>query len=208
MVGRARAPRRCVRSALSGLSAEGNLSDAHRLHSNTAFALSLALDYAAVRRHQDLAETVANTAWRWYLGDRDCQAWEPSGEDFLSPCLMEAECMRRVMSQEEFVAWFNRFLPHLERQEPVVIFEPAVVSDRTDGRIAHLDGRNLSRSRCWNNVALALPASDPRRQVMIDAADRHLQAGLHHIADHYMGAHWLATFAALALEAQGGARFK
>ena len=85
------------------------------VHSNTAFALALALDYAAVCRHQDLAETVANTARRWYLGDRDCQAWEPSGEDFLSPCLMEAECMRRVMSQEEFVPWFNRFLPRLER---------------------------------------------------------------------------------------------
>jgi hypothetical protein len=173
------------------------------VHSNTAFALALALDYAAACRHQDLAETVASTARRWYLGDRDCQAWEPSGEDFLSPCLMEAECMRRVMTQEEFGPWFNGFLPHLERQEPTSIFEPAAVSDRTDGRIVHLDGLNLSRSWCWSNLASSLPASDSRRRVMIDAADRHLQASLHHISDHYMGAHWLATFATLALEAQG-----
>lgn len=175
------------------------------VHSNTAFALALASDYAVVYRHQDLAEIVAQTARRWYLVDRDCQAWEPSGEDFLSPCLMEAECMRLVMSQEEFVSWFDAFLPRLERQQPAAIFEPATVSDRTDGRIAHLDGLNLSRSWCWNNVASALPASDARRQVMVHAADRHLQASLHHVSDHYMGEHWLATFAALALEAQGQA---
>ena len=132
------------------------------MHSNTAFAPALALDYAVVCRHQDLAKTVAKTARRWYLGDRDCQAWEPSGEDFLSPCLVEAECMRRVMSEAEFVAWFNRFLPHLERQRTRGgIFEPAAVSDRTDGRIAHLDGFNLSRSWCWSNLASTCPHQIP-----------------------------------------------
>jgi hypothetical protein len=174
-------------------------------HSNTAFALTLALDYAVVCRHQDLAETVTQTARRWYLGDRDCQAWEPGGEDFLSPCLMEAECMRRVLAQAEFVPWFDRFLPRLERQDPATIFEPAAVSDRTDGRIAHLDGLNLSRSWCWSSLASVMPASDQRRIVMVDAANRHLEASLHHIADHYMGEHWLATFATLALEAQDDA---
>ncbi len=173
------------------------------VHSNTAFALALAWDYAVVCRHQDLAETVMQTARRWYLGDRDCQAWEPSGEDFLSPSLMEAECMRRVLAQAEFVRWFNRFLPRLERQEPAAVFEPAAVSDRTDGRIAHLDGLNLSRSWCWSNLASAMPSSDQRRTMMVHAANRHLEASLHHLADHYVGEHWLATFA--ALEAQGDA---
>lgn len=171
------------------------------VHSNTAFALALALEYAAVSQHRELAEMAATTARRWYLNDQDCQAWEPAGEDFLSPCLIEAECMRRVMPREQFVSWFTRFLPHLEQQHPATLFEPATVSDRVDGRIAHLDGLNLSRSWCWYQLASVVPASDARRQVMLDAADLHLQASLRHTSDDYMGEHWLATFAMLALEA-------
>jgi hypothetical protein len=172
-------------------------------HSNTAFALSLALEYAQVVKHPELAEAVADTARRWYLGDADCQAWEPSGEDFLSPCLMEADCMRRALPQEEFAVWFGGFLPRLQEQHPATLFTPVTVSDRADGRIAHLDGLNLSRSWCWSNLAAALARSDPRRPVMLDAAERHLQAGLRHVSGDYMGEHWLATFAVLALEASG-----
>jgi hypothetical protein len=170
-------------------------------HSNTAFALSLALQYARIAKHQQLAEAATGTARRWFLGDADCQAWEPSSEDFLSPCLMEAECMRRVLPQEEFAVWFDGFLPRLQGRHPTTLFEPVTVSDRADGRIAHLDGLNLSRSWCWSNLAAALAGSDARRPVMLDAAHRHLGAGLRHVSGDYMGEHWLATFAVLALEA-------
>lgn len=108
--------------------------------------------------------------------------------------------MRRVMPQAEFNHWFTRFLPHLERENPRALFEPASVSDRTDGRIAHLDGLNLSGSWCWRNLASGVSPSDPRRKVMLDAAERHLEASVQHVSDHYMGEHWLATFAVLALD--------
>jgi hypothetical protein len=170
-------------------------------HSNTAFALSLALEYTRECRDAELAEIVTSTARRWYLDDVNCPAWEPDGEDFLSPCLVEAECMRRVLKPEEFAAWFARFLPRLEQRMPSTLFEPVAVSDRSDGRIAHLDGLNLSRAWCWRNLARTLAPSDRRAEIIRDAADRHLAASLPHIAVDYMGAHWLATFALLAMEA-------
>ena len=174
------------------------------MHSNTAFALMLALDYARQCHDAALADVVARTARRWYLDDADCPAWEPDGEDFLSPCLVEAVCMHSVLRAEEFAPWFARFLPRLGQQMPRTLFEPVAVSDRSDGRIAHLDGLNLSRAWCWRCLAAAFPPSDAQNQLMRDAADRHLAASLPHIAGDYMGAHWLATFALLAVEAAGG----
>jgi hypothetical protein len=115
--------------------------------------------------------------------------------------LIEAECMRRVLPAEEFAAWFARFLPRPEQREPSTLFQPVAVSDRSDGRIAHLDGLNLSRAWCWSRLAAAIPRADPRAGVMRDAAARHLEASIGHIADDYMGGHWLASFALLALEA-------
>ncbi len=171
------------------------------VHSNTAFAITLALDYAKTVGDSVLAEAVTLAARRWYLEDADCQAWEPSGEDFLSPSLMEAECMRRMLSPDEFATWFTRFLPRLEQGEPSTLFQPARVSDRSDGRIAHLDGLNLTRAWCWSNLASGFAPTNARCQVMRDAARRHLEAALPHIAGDYMGEHWLATFAWLALEA-------
>jgi len=171
------------------------------VHSNTAFALALALEYARVCKDERLGSMVSNAALRWYFADTDCQAWEPGGEDFLSPTLIEAECMRRVLTTEEFTGWFARFLPALEQQEPTCLFQPATVSDRSDGRFAHLDGLNLSRAWCWRNLASALAPSDPRVGIMCDAAARHLAASLQHVSGDYMGEHWLATFALLALEA-------
>ncbi len=176
------------------------------VHSNSAFALALALEYAQTCHDNTLASMVGSVARRWYLGDVDCPAWEPSGEDFLSPCLVEAECMRRVLPAPEFAAWFARFLPYVDRQEPRTLFRPVTVSDRSDGRIAHLDGLNLSRAWCWSNLASSFARSDPRGQVMRDAAARHLDAGRQHIAEDYMGEHWLATFLLLALEAAASAR--
>jgi hypothetical protein len=171
------------------------------VHSNTAFALALGMEYAQTSQDEALAGEITSAARRWYLNDADCQAWEPGGEDFLSPCLIEAECMRRVLPGEEFAAWFTRFLPHLEQREPRTLFQPVVVSDRSDGRIVHLDGLNLSRAWCWSSLATSFRGSDPRVQLMRDVAAIHREASIRRITEHYMGEHWLATFALLALEA-------
>ena len=171
------------------------------VHSNTAFALVLASDYAQTVNDKALASAITDAARAWYLNDTDCQAWEPSGEDFLSPCLIEAECLRRVLPEAEFAGWFNRFLPRLALREPRTLFQPVTVSDRGDGRIAHLDGLNLSRAWCWSNLTASLPQADPRIALMQHTAAQHRNASLPHITGHYMGEHWLATFALLALEA-------
>jgi hypothetical protein len=171
------------------------------VHSNTAFALALAMEYALACGDDALAHRVTSAARNWYLNDADCQAWEPGGEDFLSPCLIEAECMRRILPAEEFAVWFARFLPRLNLREPRSLFEPVSVSDRSDGRIAHLDGLNLSRAWCWSNLAASFGAADQRNALMRDAAARHIEASIQHVIGDYMGEHWLASFALLALEA-------
>lgn len=169
-------------------------------HGNTAFALALARDYAVAVGDDALLGLLWSKAADWYGRDRDCQAWEPGGDDFLSPALIEAECMRRVLPAAEWRPWFDAFLPDLAEGRPDTLFEPVAVSDRSDGRIAHLDGVNLSRAWCWRALAGALPEDDRRRAPGLAAADRHLAASLPHVADHYMGAHWLASFAVLALD--------
>ena len=170
-------------------------------HYNTAFAMALSLDYAAAREDAALERRLRETALRWYADDRDCPAWEPGGDDFLSPALIEAECMRRVLPSETFEAWFDCFLPRLALGEPETLFRPAIVSDRSDGKTAHLDGVNLSRAWCWRSLAAALPEPDPRRGRMQQAAEAHLSASLPYVAGEYMGEHWLATYAVLALGA-------
>lgn len=167
------------------------------VHSSTAFALTLAFDGFDA----DLAEQAMGRVEQWYLNDRDAQAWEPSLDDFLSPTLMEAVCMARLMDGRRFRAWFGAYLPNVAKRQPASLFAPAVSPDRSDGKMAHLDGLNLSRAWCWRELAAALPADDPARPVMEDAADRHLAAGLAHVAGDYMGEHWLASFALLALTA-------
>ncbi|MFT8245563.1 DUF2891 domain-containing protein [Roseomonas sp. BN140053] len=170
-------------------------------HPNTAFGLRLAADFAEAVEDAALLELLRGTAERWYGEDRDCPAWgEPSGDDFLSSALIEAECLRRLLPAERFLPWFDRFLPGLAEGRPATLFRPAAVSDRSDGKIAHLDGLNLSRAWCWRALAAALPAADPRRGRMLEAAERHLAAGLPHVAGDYMGEHWLASFATLALD--------
>ena len=169
------------------------------VHSSTAFALALTQEYAFAADDARLANLVRDKARAWYAGDRDCQAWEPSGEDFLSPALTEAECMRRILPADEFAPWFSAFLPRLAMREPATLFTPAHVSDRHDGRIVHLDGLNLSRGWCWRSIGNALAEVDPVRAIAHDAAERHLAASLPHVSGDYMGEHWLASFALLAL---------
>jgi hypothetical protein len=170
-------------------------------HFNTAFALALALEWADGAGDAPLAALLRERAGSWYGADADCQAWEPGGDDFLSSALIEAECMRRVLGPARFPTWLDRFLPRLTSGEPATLFAPAVVSDRADGKIGHLDGLNLSRAWCWRSIARALPDGDPRRPIALGAAERHLAASLPHVAGDYMGEHWLATFALLALDA-------
>jgi hypothetical protein len=171
------------------------------VHSSTAFALACAMEYAEVAGDGRLAATLRDKALAWYGEDTDCQCWEPGGEDFLSPALVEAECMRRVLPAAEFPRWFDRFLPRLGAAEPASLFQPAAVSDRSDGKIVHLDGLNLSRAWCWRCLAQAFPHDDDRRALFLGTAKIHLEASLSHIEDDYMGSHWLATYAALALDA-------
>jgi hypothetical protein len=168
-------------------------------HYNTAFALRLALDYAEATGDHELAGLCRTSALRWHSGDRDCQAWEPSQDEFLSSALMEAELMRRVMKDQDFGSWFDLYLPRLAGREPATLFAPATVSDRSDGKIAHLDGLNLSRAWCWRGIASALPPADPRRAIALEAAHIHLEAALPHVTGDYMGEHWLASFALLAI---------
>jgi hypothetical protein len=171
------------------------------VHSNTAFALALALDYARAEPDAALEALIRAKAAAWYGADADCQAWEPSGDEFLSPALMEAELMRRLLTPYDFRAWFAAFLPWAGEGRPGSLFAPAKVSDRTDGRIAHLDGVNLSRAWCWRGIASALAEGDPARSLALETSERHIAASLPHVAGDYMGEHWLATYALLALTA-------
>jgi len=164
-------------------------------HFNTAFALVLSLEWAEAFDHA-LAHQIRDRALHWFGADRDCQAWEPGGDEFLSSALIEALCMART-HPADFAAWFGHFLPSVDNRQPASLFEPAVVSDRSDGKIAHLDGLNLSRAWCWRSIALLLPPTE--RSIAASTADAHLAAALPHIAGDYMGEHWLASFALLAL---------
>ena len=165
-------------------------------HFNTAFALILALEWA---EHFDdgLALLIRQWADDKFDTDHDSQAWEPGGDEFLSPALIEALCMARVLPSGEFDQWFAAFLPQLSAGEPRSLFVPASVSDRSDGKIAHLDGLNLSRAWCWRSLARRLDGD--ARATALRAADGHLDAALPHIAGDYMGEHWLVSFALLAL---------
>jgi hypothetical protein len=168
-------------------------------HANTAFALLLALDYARTIDNPSFATLCTEKAMQWYASDTDCQAWEPCGDDLLSSTLVEAACMRKVLGRDGFARWFTRFLPRLAQGEPAPLFSPAFVSDRSDGKIAHLDGLNLSRAWCWNLIVDAVADQDTRGRIKY-AIDRHLDSALPHVTGDYMGEHWLASFALLAMD--------
>src|SRR5262249_38620225 len=174
------------------------------VHPNTAFGLAFAMDYAKALGDQKLQELVAERSRTYFAGDVVYPAqWEPGGEDFFSPALMEADLMQRVMNAKEFQQWFRHFLPDLTTDKQSNLLVPAVVTDRTDPKLVHLDGLNLSRAWCMRSIARALPEGDPGRRALADAAELHARAGLAHVASgDYAGEHWLASFAGYLLSTE------
>lgn len=167
------------------------------VHSNTAFGLAFALDYARTVGNRELESMLMDRALTYFGDDRGYPAdWEPGGDHFFSPALMEVCLMARVLLGEEFSHWLSDFLPGLADGEPKNLLQPAVVSDRSDPKIVHLDGLNLSRCWAFKEMAARLPKADPRQPRLLAAAAAHKQATLQHITSgHYEGEHWLASFA-------------
>ncbi|MFP2683563.1 DUF2891 domain-containing protein [Enterobacter ludwigii] len=167
-------------------------------HYNTAFALALGIDYAREVQDNALEQAILTAATRFYLADTHYPAhYEPGGDEYISGALTEALLMSKVA--EHFLAWFDAFLPDVGSVS--ALMHPAEVSDRTDPKIAHLDGLNLSRAWCMKHIARALPDNHPGQQALREAVNRHLAASVEHVVgSHYSGGHWLASFALLALE--------
>jgi hypothetical protein len=171
-------------------------------HSNTAFSLGLLLDYSASGpSRQEFHQLLERKAREFYSSDRACPLnYEPSGEDFLSPCIAEADVMRRVLPQAEFAAWLSQFLPVIPKDGSTEWLKPGVVADPTDGKLAHLDGLNLSRAWMLDRIANALPHTDPRVPSLRATSRRHAEDGLRAVTgEHYEGGHWLGTFAVYLL---------
>ncbi|AEW92590.1 MULTISPECIES: DUF2891 domain-containing protein [Streptomycetaceae] len=192
-----------VAELLCGWLAKAAYPVRHGTHTNSAFALGLVLDSAPVLDRPRLAATVTDTVLRWFADDHDAPAhWEPSGQDFLSPALTEADTVRRVLPSGDLARWLSRFLPALAPGTPSSLLTPPTVTDPADPQIGHLVGLSLSRAAALRSLAAALPPGDPRTAVLADAATAHLSAALPHTATgDFTGDHWLATFAVLALEA-------
>ncbi|MFO0822936.1 MAG: DUF2891 domain-containing protein [Gemmataceae bacterium] len=171
------------------------------VHSNTAFGMSFAHDYARAVGDKKLQETIEERAKAYFGKDEDAPArWEPDGADFLSPSLCEADLMRRVLPPAEFQAWFAKYLPGVAKNEPKSLLLPATVTDRTDPQLVHLDGLNLSRAWCMRSIIPVLPKDSPAREHLAVSAKLHAEAGLKHIASgDYAGEHWLASFAVYML---------
>ena len=166
-------------------------------HNQSMFAFGLMLDWARAAGDAELEQLLTERSLAFHRDDRNCpMAYEPSGEDFLSPCLMEADLMRRLLPQQEFAAWLDAFLPGIPRDGRGDWLETGIVLDPSDGKLVHLDGVNLSRAWNLRNIANALPPADPRIAALRAAADRHAEAGIANVsAEHYEGSHWLASFA-------------
>ncbi len=167
-------------------------------HNNTAFGLGLMLDYARVTGNQEFGKLLEGRARDYYLKDRNCPlAYEPSGEDFLSPCLAEADTVRRILPAAEFARWFEAFLPEVN-------LEPTQVADVTDGKLYHLAGLNLSRAWMLEGILGKLPAASPRRKPLAGLAARLRHTGLESIrGEHYEGGHWLGSFAVYLVSGRG-----
>ncbi len=166
-------------------------------HSQTGFAFGLALDWARAAGDDRLAKIIEQHTLRLYGDDRDCALHlEPSGHDFLSPCLGAADLMRRVSSPAQFATWLTRSLPDIPTDGSTGWLVPPAPADRRDGKLVHLDGLNLSRAWMLDGMEYGLPADDPRRAALRAAAHEHAAAGLASVSDeHYAGGHWLASFA-------------
>jgi hypothetical protein len=171
------------------------------VHPNTAFGLAFAFDYGRAVGNEQLVALIAERSRTYFEKDANYPGgWEPGGEDFFSAALMEADLMRRVVSASEFRRWFHRFLPQLAAGSPKALLHPATVTDRSDPKLVHLDGLNLSRAWCMRSIAAALPPSDSARKVLATAARLHADDALAHVASgDYSGEHWLASFAVYLL---------
>jgi len=166
-------------------------------HNQTAFALGLVWDWSRSAGRKDLQTLVGQRARDFYLGDRQCPLhYEPSGEDFLSPCLAEADLMRRVLDPAEFSGWLAGFLPQIPVDGSAGWLAPAIVTDRSDPKLAHIDGLNLSRAWMLAGIAGALADDDPRRASLLASLEAHRSVALPAVTgEHYEGGHWLGTFA-------------
>jgi hypothetical protein len=166
-------------------------------HDQTAFSFGLVWDWAGVTADTEMRSLLTDAAHRFYADDVHCPiAYEPSGEDFLSPCLGEADFMRRVLDHDEFSQWLGKFLPQIPQDGSAEWLTPAVITDRADPKLAHLDGLNLSRSWMLEGIAKGLGAQDKRVAALRAAAEAHRNAALPNVTgEHYEGGHWLGTFA-------------
>ncbi|HXT69367.1 MAG TPA: DUF2891 domain-containing protein [Vicinamibacterales bacterium] len=173
-------------------------------HAQTAFAFGLVLDWARANRPQ-FAALLEQRIRELHLADRDCPIeYEPSGQDFLSPCLAEADLLRRVLPPAEFATWLTAFLPHLPTDSSAAWLPIGVVTDKTDGKLAHLDGLNLSRAWMLDGMASGLPATDARRGALLAAGKAHAESGLAAVTgEHYEGGHWLGSFATYLVTGRG-----
>jgi len=174
-------------------------------HSQTAFAFGLFLDWARISERTDFAALVTDKSREFYQPDRQCPlAYEPSGQDFLSPCLAEADLMRRILNAEDYASWLTGFMPMIPADGSTEWLPIAVVTDPTDGKLAHLDGLNISRAWMLEGMAHGLPATDARRASLLATAAIHQQSGLASVTgDHYAGGHWLGSFATYLLTQRG-----
>jgi hypothetical protein len=175
-------------------------------HAQTAFAFGLIRDWAVVAGDAGMRDVIDERSRSYYLADVSCPLdYEPSGEDFLSPCLAEADLVRRVLPPVEFAGWLDRFLPRLPRGSSADWLAPGIVTDRSDPKLAHIDGLNLSRAWMLRGIASGLPVGDPRRAALEGAAARHAEAALPAVTgEHYEGGHWLGSFAVYLLGGSGG----
>lgn len=174
-------------------------------HNQSAFAFGLMLDWARISGDTEMEALIISRSRDYHLADKNCPvAYEPSGEDFLSPCLMEADLMRRVLPQKEFAKWLTGFMPGLPTDGSADWLAPGIVKDASDGKLVHLDGVNLSRAWNLENIAAALPVGDPRIASLNAAAAVHRDTGLAAVTDaHYSGSHWLASFATYLMTQRG-----
>ena len=174
-------------------------------HSQTGFAFGLILDWARAAGDDEMSRLLEERIADFYLEDRDCPlAYEPSGQDFLSPCLAEADLVRRILEPAAFAAWLGAFLPGIPLADDGTWLEPAIVTDPTDPKLAHLDGLNLSRAWMLEGIAAGLPVNDPRRAAVAGAAARHRESGLAAVTgEHYEGGHWLGSFAVYLVTGRG-----
>lgn len=174
-------------------------------HDQTAFAFGLVWDWAKVARDDAMTALLTERITTYYAADRDCPLrYEPGGQDFLSPCLAEADLLRRVLPADQYAAWLTAFLPGMPTKAGAAWLSPEVVTDRSDPKLAHLDGLNLSRAWMLEGITSALPGGDPRRPVLTATAQAHRGAGLESVTgEHYEGGHWLGSFATYLVTQRG-----